>query len=189
MINKMLKTLIILFVAVIMFSCGSVSLIEVNGYGDDYDDLSEGQKSMVEPLVSFENLDNDKVYKINPEQLKAELAKYPKSIVRLVGLSCNSDNCKSLSYYENFAKENGYKVFFVMTTYYPFTFVMNQPHDNAVFVLDYNYYGKKQRVKCERYFENELLGLPLDTKYKDIPEDKWGNTYYYEYGKLVKIEK
>lgn len=30
---------------------------------------------------------------------------------------------------------------------------------------------------------------PVKTKYKDMPEDKYGHTFYYEYGKLVKIEK
>ncbi len=185
----MFKKVFLLMPLCFLLSCGSITLIEVDGYGDDYDNLSEEQKSMVETLVSFENLDKDKVYKINPEQLKEELVKHPKSIVRLAGLGCNSESCKPLSYYEDFAKENGYNIFIVMTTYYSFEYVINQHPENAVFVLDYDYYGKKQRIKCERYFYNELSGLPINTKYKDIPEDKIGNTYYYEYGKLVKVER
>ena len=185
------KKIIFLTIALcFLLSCSLEQLIEINGYGDDYEDLSEEQKSIIKPLVSFKNIDNNNVYKINPEQLKDELSKQPKSIVKLVStVDCEYYLRKPLSYYEDFAKENGYKLYIIMTTYYPFNFVMSQHPENTIFVLDYDYYDERQRVICERYFNNELIGLPIDTPFEEIPKDKIGSTYYYEYGKLLKIEE
>lgn len=62
-----------------------------------------------------------------------------------------------------------------------------QSSDFPLFVIDNEYYGEQHRFIYERYFTNELMGLPRKTKYKDIPEEMDGQLYYFEFGNLIKV--
>lgn len=56
-----------------MIAFPSCALIEINGLGNDYNDLTESQKALVRPLESFEDARPGWVYKLTMPMLKEEL--------------------------------------------------------------------------------------------------------------------
>lgn len=56
-----------------MIAFPSCAIIEINGLGNDYNDLTESQKALVRPLESFEDARPGWVYKPTMPKLKEEL--------------------------------------------------------------------------------------------------------------------
>lgn len=171
-------------IALAFVSCGMVKVV---GYNNDYDELTKEQKGLVYDLERFDQTEVGKVYKINPEQLKAELRNHPKSLVYVFSRGCNSGACKSLSYYEQYAAQNGYALFLVMKSYIAMPEALEQHLDCPLFVIDDDYFNEHRRFIYERYFTNEMMGLPRKTKYKNIPENMQGNLLFFERDQLIKV--
>lgn len=173
-----------LFALLLFTSC---AIIEVNGLGNDYNDLNENQKALVRPLESFEEAQPGLVYKLTMPKLKEELAQQPKAIVRVFNAACRGNACKPLSIFQQYAQKNGYTIYQVMISYAGMENAISQAKDFPLFVIDNDYYKTSLQPLYLRYFTNELVGLPRKTKEKDVPEELDGELYFFEYGKLIKV--
>ena len=181
-----LRCFVFLAIALTVVSCGMVKVV---GYNNDYDELTEEQKALVYDLERFDQTEAGKVYKLNPEQLKAELRNHPKSLVYVFSRGCNGEACKSLSYYEQYAAKNRYALFLVMRSYVAMPEALEQHLDCPLFVIDDEYFNEHRRFIYERYFTNEMMGLPRKTKYKNIPDDMQGNLLFFERDQLIKVSE
>ena len=159
----------------------------VYGFSSDYNKLSAEQQSTIVPLENFENVDNQHVYKINGQQLKQELKKHPKSLVYIFSNGCTSDYCLPMSNYERFAKENNYQLFLVMEGYGKMEETTKQRSEvftKPLYSIDNDFYNSNYSVKYNRYFENELRGIPQNSK------PKWeGNLFFFEYDEFKKVTR
>ena len=160
------------------------SCISFYGITNDYDWLTNEQKEKVLKLESFDGLDSKNIYEINGTQLKNEMKNHPKSLVYTFANGCGSKMCKPLFVYENYAKENGYKIFLLMHGYANLKATTSQKFENPLFAIDFDYYGSEKRSECDLYFENDLKGLPRTQKNKGKYE---GSIYFFEGDSLVKI--
>ena len=165
----------------------SLTSCTVYGVTNDYKKLSEQEKITIVPLENFEKTDNNYIYKINGQQLKAELSKHPKSLVYLFTNGCTSVYCLPMSNYERFAKENNYKLFLVMEGYGHLsqtTQQRSQVFTEPLYSIDNDYYKSWYSVRFHRLFENELRGIDKKSK----PE--WeGSLYFFNYDKLEKVTR
>jgi hypothetical protein len=166
-----------LSITILLSSC------TIQGLTNDYGKLSESQKSLISPLINFENLENEKIYIINPIQLKEELRKHPKSLVYVFTNGCVSKSCLPMNVYKNYAETNGYKLFLVMNGYVKLNETLDQHAEVPYFSIDNEFYGVSNRTKYSNYFENELMGIPKDTKHKTYP----GNLFFFENGEFKNV--
>lgn len=180
------KYIVVLALSMLM-SCGQFGLIQIVGYYNDFESLDQEQKQRVRDLDGFDNLEQGLVYKINPLQLKAELANHPRSLVYVYSVGCDSSVCKPLAFYERYAEQKGYDVFFVMRSYYSMPKSLEQQSVHPLFVIDDSFYHERRRFVYERYFVNDMLGIKTETKYKDVPIDLQGSFLFFERDKLVKV--
>ena len=165
----------------------SCAIIEVNGLGNDYKDLTENQKALVRPLESFEEAQPGWVYKLTMPMLKEELERQPKAVVRVFNPACRGNACKPLSSFQQYAQENGYVLYQVMISYAGLGDAVAQSAEFPLFVIDNDYYGTSLQPLYLRYFTNELVGLPRKTKERDVPEELVGQFYFFEDGRLMKV--
>ena len=119
--NNEMKIIILSFISVIFLHS---RIIE--GLTNDYGKLYPSQKAKVFQLNSFDEAIPGNVYKLNADQLKKELLKYPKAIVYIFTSGCTSSHCKPLITYENYANKYGYKLFLVMNSYMEFDKAVDQ---------------------------------------------------------------
>lgn len=157
------------------------------GFTNDYKKLSESEKATVLPLKSFNETDSEHIYKINGVQLKSELKKHPKSLVYIFSNGCTSTLCLPMSNYENFARDNNYKLFLVMEGFGHLQKTVQQRSDvftAPLYAIDNDFYNSWYSEKFHRYFENDLRGIERKAK------PQWsGNLYFFEYDKLVKVTR
>lgn len=158
-----------------------ISSCQIIGLTSDYKKISETEKSYIKELDSFENTEGNNVYIINGKQLKEELKNNKKSIVYTFANGCSSENCLPLAYYENFAKENNYKLYMVMSGYYDLYKTLDQESTSPLYAIDDKYYNTKYSGKYLRMFENEISGKPLDEK-----RTSYNSFYFFEKDTLVK---
>lgn len=156
------------------------SCIQIQGLTNDYRNLSEEQKSLITPLDSFDNLENGKIYTLNSTQLKEELKKHPKSLVYVFTNGCTTKYCLPMNVYKSYAKANGYTLFLVMNGYADLNQTLDQEVETSYFAIDSEFYGVTSRSKYTGHFENELIGLPKETKHKNYP----GNLFFFENGEF-----
>ena len=171
----------------LMFAFPSCAIIEINGLGNDYKNLTESQKALVRPLESFDEAQTGLVYKLTMPNLKEELERQPKAIVRVFNPACRGNACKPLSISQQYAQENGYVLYQVMISYSGLGDAVAQSTEFPLFVIDNDYYGTSLQPLYERYFTNELVGLPRKTKERDVPKELDGEFYFFEDGRLTKI--
>jgi hypothetical protein len=171
----------------LFFFISLISLTSCTVYGvtNDYKKLSDEEKAQIVPLKDFSTVDNTKIYKINGQQLKAELAKHPKSLVYIFTNGCTSQYCLPMSNYERFAKENNYKLFLVMEGYAKLNKTTEQRSEvfqEPLYSIDNDAYNSWYSIRYHRLFENELRGIERKSK----PE--WeGSLYFFNYDKLEKV--
>ncbi|MCU7617375.1 hypothetical protein NZ698_09210 [Chryseobacterium sp. PBS4-4] len=169
-----------LFVSLILLtSC------TVYGVTNDYKKLSGEEKNKIVPLKDFSTVDNTKIYKINGQQLKTELAKHPKSLVYIFTNGCTSQYCLPMSNYEKFAKENNYKLFLVMEGYAKLDKTTEQRSEvfqEPLYSIDNDSYNSWYSIRYHRLFANELRGIERKSK-----PDWEGSLYFFNYDKLEKV--
>jgi hypothetical protein len=173
----MKKIKMFLFITLLVASC------KIQGLTNDYSKLKDNDKMKIIELSSFDNLNNEFIYKINGFQLSNELKKHPKSIVYIFKNGCTSKLCYPLFAYENYAKKNGYKLFLVMDGYGNLNETLEQPFSGILFSINNEYYNSKYRATYSRYFENEITNKPREEKEKDY----LGNIYFFKYNQIEKI--
>ena len=171
----------------VLLALSSCAIIEINGLGNDYQDLTESQKALVRPLDCFDEARLGLVYKLTMPRLKEELKKQPKAIVRVFNPACRGNACKPLSTFQQYAEENGYVLYQVMISYSGLEDAVAQSTEFPLFVIDNESYGTSLQPLYLRYFTNELVGLPRKTKERDVPEELVGQFYFFEDGRLAKV--
>jgi len=163
----------------------SLTSCTVYGVTNDYKKLSDEEKNKIVPLKDFSDVDNTKIYKVNGKQLKAELAKHPKSLVYIFTNGCTSQYCLPMSNYERFAKENNYKLFLVMEGYAKLDKTTEQRSEvfqEPLYSIDNDSYNSWYSIRYHRLFANDLRGIARKSK----PE--WeGSLYFFNYDKLEKV--
>ncbi len=169
----------------IVMICLLVTNCTVQGLTNDYGKLTDEQKSLISPLNNFQELENEKIYSINSEQLKAELKNHPKAIVYVFTNGCTTKYCLPMNVYKSYAETNGYKLFLVMNGYAKLNETLDQHAEIPYFSIDNEHYGVSNRSKYSNYFENELMGLPKETKHKAYP----GNIFFFENGEFKNVYK
>ena len=173
----MKKIIMFLFIILIVTSC------KIQGLTNDYGKLKDDEKMKIIELSSFDNLNNEFIYKINGLQLNDELKKHPKSIVYIFKNGCTSKLCYPLFNYKNYAQKNGYKLFLVMDGYANLNETLEQPFSGILFSINNEYYNSKYRATYSRYFENEITNKPKENKEKVY----LGNIYFFKYNQIEKI--
>ncbi|SFN71973.1 hypothetical protein SAMN05421741_109138 [Paenimyroides ummariense] len=153
------------------------SCVQMRGIGDDYKYLTPYEKTLIEPFKKENSLKMSRVYKTNATTLLDALKEYPKAFVYVYTVGCTGDACKPLTVYEEYAKKNGYKVFFVLTSYMDLDIALLEPRNTPLFVIDSKYYGNKLFRAYVNDFKNELKGR--DRKVKGEYE---GGLLFYENG-------
>ena len=175
-------------VMLLMLAFPSCAIIEINGLGNDYKDLTESQKALARPLESFDEVQPGLVYKLTMPKLKEELERQPRAIVRVFNPACRGNACKPLSTFQQYAQENGYALYQVMISYAGLGDAVAQSAEFPLFVIDNEYYKTSLLPLYVRYFTNELVGLPRKTKERDVPEELVGQFYYFENGHLTGVK-
>ncbi len=143
---------------------GIVTACAIRGITNDYDKLTEAQKTKIVQLNSFNDVKPGLVHKINGAQLRAELKNHAKSIVYVFKNGCTSDYCKPLMVYESYAKANGYSLFLVMDGYINLDASLDQHIAGVLYAIDNDYYKNNKRNVYSRYFTNEICGRTFDSK-------------------------
>lgn len=167
----------IFFLIIILISCSA------GGYTSDFEKLDSVQQSKIKKLQSFANHDTNLIYKISGKQLHEELKKHPKSIVYIFKNGCSSKFCLPLSIYENYAKENNYKLFLVMNGYIHLEETTKQPLKNQLYSIDYECYNTNIRQIYSTYFINEIQNKTMSNKNSEYQ----GNIFIFEYEQLKKV--
>ncbi|PCJ64088.1 MAG: hypothetical protein COA58_13965 [Bacteroidetes bacterium] len=156
----MKKSIYYLSILVLISSC------QIYGITNDYEKLSEDERSRVKELDSFSNTESRNIYEINGQQLKKELKNNEKSIVYIFANGCSSEYCVPLPYLENYAEENDYKLYMIMSGYAFLYTTLDQSFTSPLYSIDQEYYGTKYSSKCYRMFVNDITGKPLGDKIK-----------------------
>lgn len=176
----MKKIIALAFLTLCISSC-----VQIRGVTDDYNHLTLEQKESVVSFNKADQLSRKHIYKVNASTLLDVIKEYPKAFVYVTNVGCTADACLPLNVYENYAKNNGYKVFFVLVGYNDLEVAFGEPIKEPLFVIDSDYYGKKLFRKYVDYFENELMGKEKKTKrssYESLhffENGAYKNSYYY----------
>lgn len=118
------------------------------------------------------------IFIINHEQLLEELKNYQKALVYTFVNGCKSKYCLPLYTYENWCKENGYKLFLVMVNIKDSNKTTVQNPNEQLYVIDKEFYKKRRNLSTQ--FENGLKQQPLTQKNK-----YQGNLFVFEKGKYI----
>ncbi len=172
-----MKIYIFLFFLILETSC------TFYGITNDYKKLNEINQSKIEKLQDFEVPNVGMIYEINAIQLKEELKKFPKAIVYLFTNGCTSEFCEPLEVYEEYAKENGYKLFLVMTGYGHLNKTLSQNVETQLFSIDAEFYGVKNKSKYTRFFRNQLEGFLKEHSKREFK----GSLFFFQENNLVNV--
>lgn len=172
------QILIIFILGLILQSCA------IYGLTNDYSKLDSGQQELVIKFDSSEELNSNNIYEISASQVRIELKNHEKSIVYTFTNRCSSKYCLPLSIYENFAKDNGYHLFLIMTGYSYLEETLSQNISSPLYAIDAQAYNTKWNNKYVKRFENDLLGLPRDSK-----QPYQGSIYFFEGDSLTYIKR
>ncbi|TDX86109.1 membrane lipoprotein lipid attachment site-containing protein [Epilithonimonas xixisoli] len=156
----MKKLILFLFATIALSSC------TVYGWGDDSDKMPDHYRYRVKSLESFDNLNSNLIYKITGEQLTEELKKHPKAIVYIF-TNGTDRRIKPLKDYIEFAKNNDYKLFFVMDGYMNLRQTLEELNSNPspVFVINRNSDEDNFKPSYVSRFENRLnVNIIVDGK-------------------------
>lgn len=165
----------------LLFLLNSCGLVNIGGLSDDFDKLTNEQKAMIKSFEPNAPRDKNKIYVVSALELREELKKYPKALVYTFANGCSSEFCKPLYVYENWAKQNNYKLFLVMSSYFNLDYTLAENYESQLYVMDSNYFGKQLSRRYKTYFDNELRGLAHNAK-----EDWNGGLFFFENGEFVK---
>ena len=171
----------LIFSVFLFFLCSCVVQFAA---GNEYARLPVEEQSKIMKLSSFASVDNSFIYEINGLQLRSELAKHQKSIVYTFTSNCSSDYCVPLSVIENYAAENNYKLFLVISSYYKLELIKAQNFKNQLFGVDADYYGERKTRNYMKAFNTDLGYYNLAGSSNYV-----GNILFFDRDSLVAIKR
>lgn len=172
------RTILFLILGLILQSCAFYGLT------NDYSKLNEEQKKIIKKYDNAEGLNTKYIYEISGTQLKDLLTIHKKSIVYLFANGCTSKYCLPLSVYERYAEDNDYDLFLIMNGYANLSQTLSQNISTPLYSIDAQAYDTKWNNKYVKRFENDLLGLPRDSK-----QPYQGSIYFFEGDSLISIKR
>lgn len=172
------QILIVFILGLILQSCAFYGLT------NDYSKLDIEQQKIIEKFDLSKEVKTNHIYEISATQLKEELKNHKKSIVYLFANGCSSKYCLPLNVYVNYAKDNGYYLFLVMNGYGNLSQTLSQKISLPLYAIDAQAYDTKWNNKYVKRFENQLQGLPQDSK-----QQYKGSIYFFEEDSLVSIKR
>jgi len=162
----------------------SSCLIRFTGITNDYDLLTENQKSKIKKLNDFNSIEKDYIYELTGPQLLNELKKYDKSLVYYFVNGCKSENCLPLQIIVNYAAEFDYKLFLIMCGYGGLKQTEDQNIDAPLFSINTDYYESN---KSKIYAANFKTDIGL-TEY--LGDNIFlGSYFFYEKDKLIDVKE
>lgn len=155
----------------------------IQGLTNDFGKLDESEKAKILPFEGFSAAKPGYIFEINAKDLREELKQHEKSMVYFFSNGCSATGCKPLADYIHYANQHDYRLFLVMNGYANLSSTLDQNVDAPLFAIDTDYYNTPISYKYTRYFENELMSLPIKTK-----QDNYrGNIYLFEGDQLINI--
>lgn len=143
----------------ILFALFSLLLITnscIISRGNHYRYLSENDRAKIKQLKSFDGLNKNYIYEITANQLVKELENHPKSLVYIFTSGCSGDTVNSLSEIEEYAKQNDFKLFLILTGYWQLNQTLNQNLESQLFSINAKEYGNPNKSGYTTKFRNEL---------------------------------
>ena len=128
-------------------------------------------------------ISNENIYEITGSQLLSELKKHEKSLVYLFRNGCKSENCVSLNFIENYAKENNYKLFLIMDSYYKLNEATSQNINSILFAINNDAYDIKKSRKYSEVFKTELGYYTVASK-----KEYRGRYMFFKRDKMIDIK-
>ena len=168
-------------IVILLFLLTTSCLVQFTGITNDYKLLNENQKNKIERLQDFNSLNKNKVYELTGPKLLTELEKHENSIVYVFVNKCSSDYCIPISTIESYASKNSLKLFLVMVSYNNLNISTEQNVKTQLFSIDDDYYKTKKRRQYVKLFKKDL-GY-------EFSKENWGNYFFFEKDKLVKIKR
>lgn len=174
----MKKLILLLFTNIVLSSC------TVNGWRDDSEKMPDHYRYRVKTLDSFQNLNQNFIYKITGEQLSEELKNHPKAIVYIF-TNGSYLRLKPLQDFIDFAKEKDYKLFFVMDGYMNLRQTLEELSSNPspIFVINRNADEDNFKPSYVSRFENRLN---VNIFVKDKKITCFNCLLYFENGVFIK---
>lgn len=166
----------------ILFLLLALNACQVINVTNDYNKLNEDEIRLVSDLKDFDQVIPGHIYVLNAKQLKTKIKNDERSLVYVFVNGCTSTHCLPMASYENFARTNGYTLYLVMAGFGNIQSTLKQNIESPLYAINAAYYNTKYLSKYVRYFENDLMDLPLNTSFKERKMN--GNLYFYEKGVL-----
>jgi len=162
----------------------SSCLIRFTGITNDYDLLTESQKSKIKKLNDFNSLEKDHIYELTGPQLLNELKKYDKSLVYYFANGCSAEDCLPLQIIANYAAEFDYNLFLIMSGYGGLKHTEDQNIYAPLFCINTDYYKSN---KSKIYAANFKTDIGL-TEY--LGDNIFLGSYlFYEKDKLIDVKE
>ena len=162
--NKKNCVIVFLSTAFLLTSCIS----GLSNLGINYKGLTAEEKEMTRtyPQTKDEEIDENYIYKVTPQQLTDYLSTQERTILYSYRSDCTSEHCISAKEAEQICKENGFSLT-VLTTDYPTAVETKQEEVSPsvmVMVMDNSKYFVKSWVFYEMKYIGELTGLQKEQR-------------------------
>lgn len=172
----MYKLLPILGVLLLYSSC-----ITINGIGSDYKKLNASAKPYIISYKEGKDTLNNIVYPITAEEIKQQFKKHNKVMVYIFVNSCSRSACYPLNSFKQWADQNNYKIFMVMTGYGGLGTSLSQYVKPPLYVVNHTAYNTNWQGKYLKKFRSDLL--VNEPNANEIIKE-FTSIYLFENGKL-----
>jgi len=169
----------------ILFLClFSACFVQLVGITNDYNKLTENEKSKIKKLENFSSIENDFIYELTGSQLLNDLAKNEKSLVYIYFNNCKSKHCLPLESVVNYAAQNKQKLYLIMDGYAHLEQTVEQNVNVPLFAINSDYYKSKLSNVYNKKFERDigLIDFLGDNSYL-------GRFIFFESNKIVEVRK
>ncbi len=158
------------------------SCISIHGIGSDYKKLDPAAKTYIFPYQEGKDTLNNIVYPITAEEIRQQFTKHDKIMVYLFTNGCSGATCYPLNSFKQWADQNNYKIFMVMTGYGGLGYSLIQYVKSPLYVVNHKAYNTNWQGKYLKMFRSDLLKNEPNANeiVKNFP-----SIYLFENGKLI----
>lgn len=174
----MAKSLTLLFLLLLCTSC-----IQISGLTSDYKKLDPAAHSHISTYeVGKDTLPNH-FYTITGEQIRQQFEQQDKVLVYLFTSGCSGPTCYPLATFKRWADENGYKIYFVTTSYYNLGATYVQQVNIPLYIINHKAYDTNMYRKYYKRFRLDLLQNEEDAQ--ALEKGDYASLFVFEKGKLT----
>lgn len=174
----MAKSLALLFLLLLCSSC-----IQIAGLTSDYKKLDPAAHSHISTYeVGKDTLPNH-FYTITGEQIRQQFEQQEKVLVYLFSNGCSGPTCYPLATFKRWADENGYKIYFVATSYNNLGATYIQQVNMPLYIVNHKAYNSNMYGKYNKRFRLDLLQNEADAQ--ALVKGNYSDLFAFENGKLT----